>query len=689
MLSPNNAAPCEESGGPQRAALDFLVSCRRFAARVSPFAKLGRATRARLETVAWARRLEEEKDSLVALVRDTETEFLATGEGLKRLAQQLTGIQKECLSLTDLTLGQVQDAAVQFAFQLLKKAEDLVLASYEQYDLVFATFSELQQRLTHLRKQHEKLMSVLAPLDFLAIAFRIEASRHPEEVREVFFALAANVSRTVKEVRSTLELQFAELGASEQIAQSFVEEVFASVHQHRLEVTATLKASRDQLHAMNAALSSSGAGAVELTARNQAVMRHIGGIVMAQQCQDITRQKIDHVGEAMDEMRAHLVETEAATFATDSAARHYIFRAGQIQLKQVQAVFDELNHAADSVQSGIQGLHTDAGAAAEVAVKVGGATLDTNVASRCQASIGEVLGIATQVVQKIAEILAAFEPLRARFIDCTDKATELALNVRHDALNAQVFSIQAAGGATLEVLAGRMRVIADETVKHVEEFGGELGQTADMVNNLCQRLGDFQQLGKVEQEVLSAEAALSRGKLSELEEAIPTLIREITRQQAAFAQSAEEILARVQFPLAVAKTSSRSIGFFNDLVAWGGDGGSCLAGESAASRKIDLLKSRYTMASERHAHSAVSDPAPTMAESTTSLPSVELFGDLESSPTAAEEILGEDAPPDTPSDGQLPRVALSAGETIPAKPASAPAESNPVAPDLGDNVELF
>ena len=117
MLSPNATTPCEESGGPQQAALVFLVSCRRFAARVSPFAKIGRAAKARLETGAWARRLEEEKESLVALVSDTETEFLATGEGLKHLAQQLTDIKKECLSLTDLTLGQVQDAAVQFAFQ--------------------------------------------------------------------------------------------------------------------------------------------------------------------------------------------------------------------------------------------------------------------------------------------------------------------------------------------------------------------------------------------------------------------------------------------------------------------------------------------------------------------------------------------------------------------------------------------
>jgi len=501
--------------------------------------------------------------------------------------------------------------------------------------------------------------------------------------------LAANVNRTVKEVRSALELQFEGLGASEQIAQTFVDQIIASVHQHRTEIAATLEASRNQLQAMNAALASSGAGAAELTARNQAVMRHIGGIVMAQQCQDITRQKIDHIGEALDEMRAHLVETEPATFDPDSTARQFVFRAAQIQLKQVQAVFDELNRAADSVQLGIQSLRTDAGTAAEVAVKVGDAALKTNVTGRCQASIGDVLGITAQAVEKIAEILAAFEPLQERFVNCTNKATELALNVRHDALNAQVFSIQAVDGATLEVLAGRMRVIADETVGHVEQFGCELGQTAEMINNLCQRLVDFQQLGKAEQEVLTGESVLSRQKLSELEKAIPALIGQITRQQAAFAASAEEILSRVQFPLAVAKTSARSLGFFRELVVWGGDGGSCDADNSAASMKIDLLKAKYTMASERHVHTAVLRPVPIPSEATTAPTSVEFFGDLESSPTPAVEALGLGTPPDNASGGEPPRGTLSASETIPAQPSPASGESKPVAPDLGDNVELF
>ncbi len=687
MRWPNSIKVREKAVRLQQATQAFRTGCRRLGGRVWSLAKVRKPTAERLGAGDWPRRLAEEKQFLVSLVRGMEAEFLATGGGLMHLATQLNDIQKQCQSLTDLTLGQTQDAAVQFAFQLLKKSEDLVLASYDQYDHVFVTFRELQRRLAELSKQHDELMRVLLPLNFITISFRIEASRHPLEVQQAFFTLADNVNRTVDEVRSTLEQQFEEIGASERIARSLMERVSASIHQHRKEVTATLETSRNQLRALSEALTSSGAGATDLSQLNQAVTRHIGGIVMAQQCQDITRQRIEHVGEAMDEMRAHLDE---AGPATDAETRQFVFRAGQIQLHQVQNVFDQLNRAADSLKSAIQSLRTEAGAAAEVAVKVGGTTLDTNVASQCQAGIGQILGIVKQAVQKIADIIAAFEPLQASCVDCTSKATALAGDVRHAGLNAQVFAIHAPDGATLEVLAGRMRVISEEAIRQVEQMGAALNHTTELVNNLRQRLEDFQILGQAEQEVLTDEFALSRKKLSELENAIPGLIRHVTQQQGTFAQSVEEILANVRFPVTVAEASSRSIGFFGSLVTWGSEGGSGFVVEPATSQKVDRLKSKYTMESERHAHATALQPVLAAAGATAAESSFEMFDDLASPAPTISGSPGEIGPA-TERPNDQPRPAdLPMRETTPAAPAPALAEKKLAATEeLGDNVELF
>jgi hypothetical protein len=695
----------------------FLTGCRRLRARVRSWAVFGNSA-SRREASAWSGRLTDEKDSLLSLVHGMEKEFLSTGDGLERLSRQLGDIRRECQSLTELTLGQSQDAAVKFAFQLLKKAEDLMLASYEQYDQVFASFSELQERLARVSQQRDELMRVLLPLNFITTAFRIEASRHPAEVQQAFFTLADSVNRTVAEVRSTMERQFDELAASQQMALRLIGQISASVQQHRKEVSSTLAATRSQLSALGKALLSSGAGATNLVQRNQAVKRQISSMVMALQCQDITRQRIEHVGEAMDEMRAHLAD-QSATPARNAEMRHFVFHAGQIQLQQVQSVFDELNQAADTLKSGIQNLRSEAVAAAELAVRVGGTTQDANVASQCQAGIGKILGIMAQAVDKTAQIIAAFEPLQASFVDCTGKATALASDVRRAGLNAQVFAIHAPDGATLEVLAGRVHVISEEVIQQVARMGTSLNHTSETINNLRQRLEDFQLLCQAEEEVLTAESAVSRDKLADLEQAIPVQIRGVTGRQEIFAGSVEEVLANIQFPVTVAQASSRSIGFFQDLVAWGRAVDSGFLAETAAARRIDRLKSNYTMASERHAHAAALQPALAPASAGAAESALELFDDganqwstggpPASSPGYSIERFddsGSDAPAAAGAMGEIPRPGTpgqascaarqplaggpAASGLTPPPPADLPArETSAASAGLGDNVELF
>ncbi|MGA2244946.1 MAG: hypothetical protein ABSH48_08110 [Verrucomicrobiota bacterium] len=645
----------------------------------------------RMEAGVWASRLQEEKDSLSSLARGMETEFLATGNGLEDLARQLGENQKECQSLTDLTLGQTQDAAVQFAFQLLKKAEDLVLASYDQYDHVFAMFNELQQRLAQASQQRDELMRVLLPLSFITMSFRIEASRHPVEVQQAFFTLSDHVNRTVHDVRSTMERQFDELAASERIAHSLMRQISGSIQEHRKKVTITLAATRAQLGALSQALIRSGAGATDLSQRNQAVTGHINGIVMALQCQDITRQRIEHVGGAMDEMRAHLGAGRAATPATDAQARQFVFQAGQIQLQQVQSMFDQLNQAADSLKSGIQSLRTEVGAAAELAVKVCGATLDAKVNRQCQAGVDEILSIVKQAVQKIAGIVSAFEPLQASFVDCTAKATALAGDVRLAGLNAQVFAIRTPAGATLEVLAGRVNFISEDVIEHVARMGGVLSHASEMVNNLRQRLEDFQILGQAEQAVLSEESALSMKKLADLESAIPVQIRGVTQRQETFAASVEKVMADIQFPVTVAQARLRSSGFFQDLVAWGGAAGPASLDETAASQRIDSLKSKYTMESERQAHATALQPALAPASSHASESSIELFDDFSASPAPRIADPSGEVPPPSERPEDPPRPAeLMATKISPPTPTLPVAQTKPAASgDLGDNVELF
>jgi hypothetical protein len=197
-------------------------------------------------------------------------------------------------------------------------------------------------------------------------------------------------------------------------------------------------------------------------------------------------------------------------------------------------------------------------------------------------------------------------------------------------------------------------------------MGAALNHTSEMVNNVRQRLEDFAILCQAEQVILADESVLSQKKLAELDRAIPVQIRSVTQRQGAFALTVEEVLANIKFPATVATASSRSIGFFQDLVTWGSEGGSGFVAESAASQKIDQLKSKYTMESERDAHAAALHLAVDSPKAADPQPAIEIFDN-----------------PELPS--RVTRLAES--EITP--PATHPPTGKPAACGLGDNVELF
>jgi len=254
-------------------------------------------------------------------------------------------------------------------------------------------------------------------------------------------------------------------------------------------------------------------------------------------------------------------------------------------------------------------------------------------------------------------------------------------------LNAQLFAVHAPSGATLEVLAKQLGLVSDDAIEQVERLGNDHQRTAEMVNNLRQRLDDFQQLGRVEQEILTQEFAVSRQKLADVESAVPPRIRGITQQQAKFARSVEQTLAHVRFPDLVAAASARSLGFLGDLVDWSGDGEADLVGARGAALSIDRLQSHYTMASERATHSLAMPTAPAPAGGV-ALPSAvgqpQEAKNFRGMPVADSALAAQPArrvepePPDGPSFSGIPKPST---RITPAMPVSLQG--------LGENVELF
>lgn len=560
---------------------------------------------------AWIPRLQEEKSYLNQLMGEIEKEFLETGGGLRQLILESRVVQGQCQELIDMTMGKQQDSAVQFAYQLLKRAEDLVLASYDQYEHVFNAFRELRARLSNIARLNDELNRILFPLQFITLQFRVEASRHAEQIQGVFCGLAHELSSLIQEVRRTLDQQFEELAGSEKMSRSLMEGLARSVSIHRQEIAATLNQSRRDLLQLEATLQQSGKDLTEISRLNQMVFDEIGRVMMAQQCQDIIRQKVEHVGEAMEAMCRQMREHRDFPENERAGIFPYVAQAAQIQRKQLEDVFGELAKAGESIAAGLQQAKTSSSTATALVLKIGHEAMSTGVGQNCQQSIRGILGIIEETVHQTSEILQSINPLQTQFVNCTAKATDLAVSIQYAALNAQIFAIHVEKASSFEVLAARTQVISSETIQQVEQLSGLLTHTAEIVRNLEQRLLDFQELGQREKAILSEESALSRKKLAELEENLPLFIRSIAGRQPPLNDFVNTAIGRIQFPQAAAQAARRSLGLVDELRAWSEAAVDKSALSPAVADQINLLKNTYTMEKERMTHDEVVAKEPT------------------------------------------------------------------------------
>jgi hypothetical protein len=214
-------------------------------------------------------------------------------------------------------------------------------------------------------------MRVLLPLNFITIAFRIEASRHPVEVQEVFFTLAANVNSDGE--RSPQARWSGNLKNSGERADRprFMEKSPRRFIGIEKRSPSTLETSRNQLRALSEALTSSGAGA------NGSFPAKPGGHAPHRRHRHGPAMPGHHTAEDRPRRRSDGRDARPsgrcrpATSAADSDARQFISGPARFSCSKSKR-FRRAQSRRRQSQVGHPSLRTEAGAAAEVAVKVGG-----------------------------------------------------------------------------------------------------------------------------------------------------------------------------------------------------------------------------------------------------------------------------------------------------------------------------
>jgi hypothetical protein len=209
--------------------------------------------------------LEAEKRALLSFTAGMEDEFLQLGALLRKIVAVVRQVQSRSDQVIAAASGRADDAAIQFAFQLLKKAEDLVQASREQHLSVSAVFEKMHLDLMQIARERSSLMRSLKPLETTNVHFRIQACSFDENTRSQFFALAETIAGIVKDVQMAVGQRFEELERAGHATGELVVKLAATAVEQKRETEAMLEDSRSQLAKLTEALQSSESAALSIS----------------------------------------------------------------------------------------------------------------------------------------------------------------------------------------------------------------------------------------------------------------------------------------------------------------------------------------------------------------------------------------------------------------------------------------
>jgi hypothetical protein len=555
--------------------------------------------------------LADQKRRLDEFTAAMEREFVDLGALLRKISVLSRDVRERSEKIMDAASGRSEDAAIQFAFQLLKKAEDLVQAGRDQYSAALQLFGRMRSDLTRVARERDSLVRTLAPLESTNTQFRIQACFLDEATRAQFFNLADSIAAIVKDVRSAVEQRFEELERAGRATGEMAGKLGAMAAEQRLETERMLADTRLHLSTLNDALLESGKAAQTISAAGANIGQGVVKAIVALQCQDMARQKFQHIGAAIDEMVAHIEPGLTTGFgrAAEADCRHFLAEAGRVQLEQLRAVFTQLEDAGESAGGGLLEVESEARSLTGRALSSGGAALNGHVIKQAVDSIEAVLGVIENAVAGVRKVAELIVRLKATFSDCTSQILGLARHLRIVSLNAQIFAAHVETGAALEVVAGNTRTIVDESMQELDEISHRVSELMDSVTELEQRLADFAELAAIEQRVLAREARESEARLGTLERDLRAAMSAIGPVEEHLGASIAGAVGSIRFRQAVAEARARSLSLFERVVERYAEP------DAGAHEKVQTLKRNYTMAHERDVHeSAVGAGDPRVAE---------------------------------------------------------------------------
>jgi methyl-accepting chemotaxis protein len=550
----------------------------------------------------WSTTLAKAAAELGVISATTEDEFLSIGGRLQDFYQRGIGISTLASEMVGEVAGDRVTEAMDGLGELLDGMANYVNRAQNDIERSSQTLREILALLDHVAGPLSGFKKVNKVLRMLGISTKIESARLGQSAAG-FDTLASDVGELSVQVNDKAAIILRrkdELTRAIEQTLSGVLDSGAQQHDQVIAILERTRASLQALTAINARCSSSVAG---VSAVSEEVSRNIGEVVMSMQAHDIVRQQIEHVDQALTELRQGLSSGLAG--ADDAAC---ICELQSAQLRHASAALDAaVRTIIDSLRETARkqsGLSAQTSGMAGIADQAGGSFFSemekdisvVNAALLESSKVNQSLCVAMgSVAETVGEI--------ATFVGDIEKIGE---EIKLIALNAQIKSAYTGEeGAALGVLAEAIQRLSIDAIDHT----GAVSGTLQAIIAVTERLNDglTVESSGLESEVNGMVATLS-GLLDVLRQVNETLRRSLCRMDDAVTLLSSEI-DQVTSGITVHTKVSRVLDGAVDELSRIIREARLIAPASAGGTNLSELASRYTMQSERRIHESLFDQA--------------------------------------------------------------------------------
>ena len=557
----------------------------------------------------WRQVLPVAVETLTHMAGATEDEFLQIGSQLQDFYRRSSDISSMANQLVNVVSGDQTKMLIDRLREMIADMEAYLGSTREQNRHTYEALSHITSLLDQVSQPLEGFQKMTKTLRMLGISTKIESSRLGE-TGSGFLTLALDVEK----LSHLVSEKSAKIIGKRQELLVMINDNLRLVHSSETAHDSKLGAVMDSTsHSLQELIDVNGrcdSFGTMISSISSDVSGNIGEVVSSLQMHDMTRQQIEHIVEALQQLLANLGESVINNSGRESLKKLLIETGDvcELQSAQLRHATSELYNSVTSIVGNLQdvaGKQTSMAAetfsTAGIMDSSGGSFMDT--ISKGLATITSVLVACSQDDREMAATLHRMADTLQEVTSFVDEIKDIGSEIDLIALNSQIKAAHTGKeGAALGVLAEAIKRLSVDAINQTGAVSEILLQINTATTLLFTEATEETKLLGVRISVVENELDTILAALGEMNRRLIALLDGLNAQVGQLTEDIDRATGQIDVHMRVRQMSDKVESTLDSIVA---NAREIEPASREFKENLRHMEERYTMESERHIHEAV------------------------------------------------------------------------------------